>query len=212
MYSTIQSKPVEVHFDEIVVYLHQSILDSHFITGAVSNHFIIDHHYTFELCNKRANEATIDAIVSGLYGDYSKVTDKVQEDIYVEFVNLYIVPEKQKNMYMKLDTDDKYDIYRCLYDYIYTNKDISADDYDIIDTEYKCIMSKMNFTSGRHDSFFDDIDNREKDIEKIFAMCHINIFQKICKRHKLYEPVLAVLGHDTCLLHKKLKYTSKDLK
>lgn len=210
MYSVIQSKPVEVFFDEIPVYIHQSILDSHFITSLVSDRFIIDHRYTFELCNGRANEATISAIVAGLYGDYSKVTTEVQEDIYVEFVNLYIMPDKQKNMYMKLDVDN-YDKYRCLYDYIYTNKKFTGNDLDVIDDIYKRILSKMGFTSMIYDSLCDNIFDRDKDIVKIFTMCHINIFQKICKKYKLYEPVLDALGYDTSLLHKKLKYTKKDL-
>lgn len=213
MFKILQSKPVEVYFDEVLVYIHQEVLDTYFITSGLNNRFVVEHKYT--LTNeKRPTEETIDAIMCLIYGRGYVANDKIQTDIIIEFINVYIKHELQKSLFELLPDYERHDMYSQLYNYVYIDVIGCKDGYrKEIFHVYDKIISSMDFYEGMEYELENSLhDGRQSDIHKIFKMAHINIFKIICKKYKLYEPILIAKGFDISLLHKKLRYDSRDLK
>lgn len=226
MYSVIQSKPVEVHFDEIVAYIPQEIIDKYFINSNLSDRFTVDHFYTTEFCGKRATTETMNVLIEMMYADMfsekkeskSKIeTGKnVQVDIIVEFINLYIKPEFHKRFYKSFQELSQHKIYKELYNFVYHNKEIIYYDDDLFqlyESIFKCAGLTGSIQNSLAGSVYEISSLNTTNAHKIFQIMNINIFQKLVHRFELHEPVLMAYGYDITVLHKKkLKYDSRDLR
>lgn len=211
MKKILQSEIIKVQFDELDLNIHKQIFDDLFITTHVNERFIIEHKYILPTCGKkcrRATDATINGLLRLLYGETIGY-DGIQLSIIIEFINIYIIPERHEKLFSRLPASHimMYEYYSELYNFLMNGimpNNIATEDFleDLIDGALdRSGLKSHNLT----DCIFYD-HTALNNLIIILNMSKINLFKILVKKYELHEAILISKGMDISVLYNFTRY------